>query len=245
VDPLRDFPDAALAQTALENVPFVVVQSLELGTLEPYADAFLPAAAFLEKSGHVTTWEGRGQRLNPIRDPIGLSLPDWEIFAALAAAAGADLGFATLDELHAEMGSLLAPRAVGAQPASSQDAAGSPAGSPEGMRLFSYPQLVDDGRLSRGAEQLKAVLQDPPFVEIHPQDAETLGLVDGAEAKLETPAGSAVLMVRVSTGVCQGAVFIPFNQPGLAANTLLSGSLATTVTLAAASEVAEPAGSQT
>ena len=58
VDPLRDFPDAALATRALQNVDRVVVQSLELGSLEPFADAFLPAAAFLEKDGHVTTWEG-------------------------------------------------------------------------------------------------------------------------------------------------------------------------------------------
>ena len=88
----------------------VVVQSLELGSLEPYADAFLPAAAFLEKEGHVTTWEGRNQRIRPIRGAAGIALPDWEIFASLALAAGGDLGFETLDELHEEMGRLLAPR---------------------------------------------------------------------------------------------------------------------------------------
>ena len=75
VDPLRDFPDAALARRALENVPVKIVQSLELGSLEPFADAFLPAAAFLEKEGHVTTWEGRGQRLRRVRDPEGMSFP--------------------------------------------------------------------------------------------------------------------------------------------------------------------------
>ena len=64
VDPLRDFPDAALAMRALQNVDRVVVQSLELGTLEPFADAFLPAAAFLEKDGHVTD-VGRPQPADP------------------------------------------------------------------------------------------------------------------------------------------------------------------------------------
>ena len=110
VDPLRDYPDAALATQALQNVERAVVQSLELGSLEPYADAFLPAAAFLEKDGHVTTWEGRSQRIRPIRGAAGISLPDWEIFASLALARGGDLGFETLDELHDEMGRLLAPR---------------------------------------------------------------------------------------------------------------------------------------
>jgi NADH-quinone oxidoreductase subunit G len=65
VDPLRDYPDGALVRRALGNVPRKVVQSLELGSLEPFADAFLPAAGFLEKDGHVTTWEGRSQRLRP------------------------------------------------------------------------------------------------------------------------------------------------------------------------------------
>ncbi len=251
VDPLRDFPDAALAESALENVPIVVIQSLELGTLEPYADVFLPAAAFLEKTGHVTTWEGRGQRLDPIRGPKGLSLPDWEIFAALASAAGKDLRLASLEQLHAEMGSLLSPRQVGAEPAPKPDQEPGPAGSApkneakneEGLRLFTYPLLVDDGRLSDGAHQLKAALQDPPFVEINPEDAAALELVDGADAKLETSAGSAVLPVRVCAGVCRGAVFVPFNQPGFAANSLLSGTFTTTVTLSAA-EVAAAAGSQ-
>ena len=110
VDPLRDLPDAALVTRALQNVDRLVVQSLELDTLEPFADAFLPAAAFLEKEGHVTTWEGRNQRIRPIRGAAGIALPDWEIFASLALAAGGDLGFETLDELHEEMGRLLAPR---------------------------------------------------------------------------------------------------------------------------------------
>ncbi len=44
VDPLRDFPDAGLARRALQNVSYKVVQSLELGELEAFADAVLPDA---------------------------------------------------------------------------------------------------------------------------------------------------------------------------------------------------------
>ena len=97
-------PTPQLAARALANVDRLVVQSLELGSLEAYASAFLPAAPFLEKDGHVTTWEGRGQRLRPVRGAQGISLPDWEIFASMALACGGDLGFESLDELHEEMG---------------------------------------------------------------------------------------------------------------------------------------------
>ena len=234
-------------------MPIKVVQSLELGDLETFADAFLPAAAFIEKDGHVTNWEGRGQRLGPIRGPQGISLPDWEIFASLALACGGDLGFETLEELHEEMGRILAPSATEAG-ASTPGAAfgleaspgpaatdGVAAGS---LRLFTYPLLVDEGRLSERADELKAALQEPAFVEVHPRDAEAAGLVDGGRVLVRTDAGVAELDARVTDDVAVGAVFVPFNQPGLAANTLLSGELTTEVTLEAvapaSAEGAEP-----
>jgi NADH-quinone oxidoreductase subunit G len=236
VDPLRDHPDAALARRALDNVPVKIVQSLELGSLEPYADAFLPAAAFLEKDGHVTTWEGRGQRLRPVRAPLGISLPDWEIFASLALAAGGDLGFETLDELHEEMGRLVAPREGFAVHLEWPE----PPVPAEGLRLFTYPLLVDEGRLSERADELKAALGDDAFVEVHPEDAAPIGVVDGGRALVRTEAGEAQLPARVTSGIARGAVFVPFNQPGFAANTLLSGSFTTTCTLEAATTGAPP-----
>jgi NADH-quinone oxidoreductase subunit G len=241
VDPLRDEPDALLARRALDNVPVKVVQSLELGSLAPFADAFLPAAAVLEKDGHVTDWEGRSQRLTAMRPPAGLSRPDWEIFCGLAAAAGHDLGFDTLAELQDEMARLLAPRVV---------ALGGPETSPEPARdlsidddaveLFTYPLLVDEGRLSDGAHELKAALEEEPFVEVHPDTAGRLGLAEAATRALVTTAvGEAELPIRLTTAIAPGAAFVPFNQPGLAANTLLSGAFTTSARLTAAEQPAD------
>jgi NADH-quinone oxidoreductase subunit G len=239
VDPLRDYPDAALASRALENVPRKVVQSLELGSLERFADAFLPAAAFLEKEGHLTTWEGRGQRLRRGRVPRGLSLPDWEIFASLALACGGDLGFETLDELHEEMGRLLAP--LEPRERTIPDDGASAVRVEEGeLLLFSYPLLVDDGRLSEGADELKTALGDDPFLEIHPEDAAANSIVDGADVTIQTAAGEATLPAGVTDHVAKGSVFVPFNQRGFAANTLLQGGFTIAATL---EPVGAPAGS--
>jgi NADH-quinone oxidoreductase subunit G len=235
VDPLRDYPDAGLARRALENVSVKIVQSLELGSLERYADAFLPAAAFLEKDGHLTTWEGRGQRMRPVRGPAGLSRPDWEIFAGLAVACGGDLGFDTLDELHEEMGELLAPVQAELTIADTEPAIT----APDGPVLLSYPLLVDDGRLTEGADELAAALAEEPFVQIHPDDAAAAGVADGALVTLTTPAAAATLPARVTTDVATGAVFVPFNQPGFAANELFQGDLVTSVTLEPVEEPAE------
>jgi NADH-quinone oxidoreductase subunit G len=233
VDPLRDVPDADLVRRALENVPVKVVQSLELGSLEPFADAFLPASAFLEKDGHVSTWEGRGQRLRAIRGRDGISLADWEIFASMALACGGDLGFETLDELHEEMGRLIGPRGErGGDERVEPSGAGLEPG--EGLALFTYPLLVDEGRLSERADELKAALGQEAFLELHPADAAAAGLAEGAGAVVRTDAGVAELPVRVSEHIAAGAAFVPFNQPGLAANTLFSGRMVTRASVAPA-----------
>jgi len=229
VDPLRDAPDAALARRALQNVDTVVVQSLELGNLEPYVTVFLPAASGFERPGHLTDWEGRGQRMWPLRPAAGISRPDWEIFAGLAAAAGGDLGFETLDELHEEMGRLLAPREA------TEEAAQAPEAQPadNGLTLVTYPLLIDDGRMVRDAPDLHEALGEPPVVEVNPRDAEAHGLADGLGVRVRTAAGEAVLPARVTDRIAAGAVFVPFNQPGFAANTVLAGAFTVSVELEA------------
>jgi NADH-quinone oxidoreductase subunit G len=290
IDPLRDLPDGDLVHRALDNVPVKIVQGLELGSLERYADAFLPASAFLEKDGHVSTWEGRGQRLRAIRGRDGISLADWEIFASMALACGGDLGFESLDELHEEMGRLLGARGgSGGEAVGAPVADGQPSGSVEGLDaqpdwerergvegataevdrsredlgeshsadaagssgdehlvLFTYPLLVDEGRLSEGADELKAALGDDPFVEMHPHDAARAGLADGQAAFVRTRAGEAELEVRVTEHIAPGAVFVPLNQPGPAINSLLSGEMVARATISAVAGAgeAQPAAAQ-
>jgi NADH-quinone oxidoreductase subunit G len=242
IDPLRDYPDAALVRRAIQNVGRTVVQSLELGSLGPYADAFLPAAAFLEKDGHVTTWEGRSQRIRPIRGAAGIALPDWEIFASLALAAGGDLDFESLDELHEEMGRLLAPHEPGERAIADTGAGRRIVGEGE-LVLFTYPLLVDEGRLSERSDELKGALEDEPFLEIHPDDAAGRGITDGGRVTIHTDAGEVELPVRVTDHIVEGAIFVPFNQPGFAANSILAGSfsIAATVEPVEAADDAEPA----
>ncbi len=242
VDPLRDMLDADLVRRALRNARHVVVQSLELGSLEPFADAFLPAAAWVERAGRATDWEGRSQPIYPVRGPAGVSRPDWEIFAGLAEAMGHPLGFASLEALRGEAAALLEPRGIAAR-STAWTGTGRPQRLGE-LTLLSYPLLVDEGRLSDGADELKAALGQEAFVEVHPEDADKYGVVDGGRAHVWTDAGEAVLPVRVTEHVAQGAVFVPFNQPGLQAGGLLAGSFTTAARIEAAvvgTEAAAPA----
>ena len=254
VDPLADYPDANLARHALANARFRIVQDMTLRDYELYADAALPAAAFLEKDGHFTDWEGRGQRIRSVRTPPGLARPDWQIFQELSEVMDADMGFHSLDALHQEMGQLLAPRTMepggpleeviaereGRARASDE---GGPTGSPGGLKLFTYPLLVDDGRLSVDSDELKAALAQEPFIEVHPEDAERLGLIDVQLATIRTEAGETELPVRVTDAVAPGSVFVPYNQAGFRANRLLSGRLFTGAAVEPAGQ-REPVGAE-
>jgi predicted molibdopterin-dependent oxidoreductase YjgC len=70
---------------------------------------------------------------------------------------------------------------------------------------------------------------------VHPLDAGALGVADGARVVVETGAGSAELLARVTDHVARGAAFVPFNQPGFAANVLLSGQMVARATISPAS----------
>ncbi|MFN2545082.1 MAG: NADH-quinone oxidoreductase subunit G [Actinomycetota bacterium] len=246
VDPLRDHPDARLALHALRNVEHKIVQDINGSHLAPFADVMLPAAAFLERDGHYTTWEGRGQRLRPVRAAPGIARPDWEILQGLSVALDHDMGFTSLEAVHEEMADLLGPAgsrsggsgASGAPPRA-EGAERPPRSEPDGtsqrnLTLFTYPLLVDEGRMLEAADELKAALQDPAFVEIHPEDAERLGIADGEPTQLRTEAGQAIVPARVTPEIAAGSCFVPFNNPGLQANILLSGRFVTGVAVEAA-----------
>jgi predicted molibdopterin-dependent oxidoreductase YjgC len=55
---------------------------------------------------------------------------------------------------------------------------------------------------------------------------------------LRTDAGEATLPVRVTEHIARATVFVPWNQPGCAANRLLGGALTAGVAIEAAQPVA-------
>jgi predicted molibdopterin-dependent oxidoreductase YjgC len=62
-DVAQKYHDPELAQRALENAGFVVVQDLFLTETAQYADVVLPAASVAEKGGHLYQYRGTGATL--------------------------------------------------------------------------------------------------------------------------------------------------------------------------------------
>ncbi|MEO6285901.1 MAG: molybdopterin-dependent oxidoreductase [Dyadobacter sp.] len=79
-NPLVSMPDINVAESALKNARFVVVQDVSnRADTVHFADVVLPAAAWLEKEGTMTNAERRITHLPKAIDAPGEALPDSEI----------------------------------------------------------------------------------------------------------------------------------------------------------------------
>jgi len=83
-NPLSSFPYPSLVRKALASLEFLVVADMFLTETAKMAAVVLPVASFAEKEGTFTNFEGRVQRLQKAIEPLGDSLPDWEIVFRIA-----------------------------------------------------------------------------------------------------------------------------------------------------------------
>ncbi|MEW6447142.1 MAG: formate dehydrogenase subunit alpha [Bacillota bacterium] len=107
-NPAVDMPNRQKMINCLEKVEFIVFQDLFLNETAAYADLILPAAGFAEKEGTFTCADRQVKRLRKAVEPVGRSLPDWEIIRKIAGAMGAaGFDFAHPGEIMKEIASLI------------------------------------------------------------------------------------------------------------------------------------------
>ncbi len=96
-----------------------------------------------------------------------------------------------------------------------------------------YPFVLTTGRvlhqyhtgtMTRRSKALEAA-DHGPFVEMNPEDAKALGLVDGAKVRARSRRGRIELPVLITSRVSRGVVFIPFHYREAAANLLTNDAL--------------------
>ena len=100
-------------------------------------------------------------------------------------------------------------------------------GPPDGDEfvLMTGRQIYDEGNMVRRSVALRR-LQKKPFVEMNDEDVKGLGLADGDEVEVSAN-GTSVRAKLVVGDIVKGCVFVPYDQEGLRANTLLSGGRTT------------------
>jgi NADH-quinone oxidoreductase subunit G len=266
VDLLRDHGPRELAEQALERA-FVIAVDHEVNDSTSQADVLLPGLVHAETEGTFTDWEGRVQATHRAV-PVGGSAQEiWDLAGQLAVRLGVDLGLTGLDKVAIETeryrrrpaGTAAAPEPhppLGGQdphppvggPPTGRVAAGGTGGEPsstapeegdgDGLALVTYPLLLDAASMLARAADLNRETPDA-FVELHPDDAGRLGLVDGATAEVDFGEDRTVrLPVRVAPTVAPGCAFVPANQPDLALRALLGPAPAPRVTVTAVEEAA-------
>ncbi len=200
-NPLRTFPDGALAAAALDRVGFLVVQDLFLTEAAHRADVVLPALGPLEKEGHVTNMSGVRQAVRRIVSGPSGAKADGEIFRLLAAALGA-----TLADVPAE---------VASEPVRLRLPAGSASTPPgEGLRLIVRPALFAGGGTAAHDPNFDPV-RGGTVVRLHPEDAAELQLAEGDAVHLQSGGTALRAVVSKDGGVARGYAVLAAHVAGV------------------------------
>jgi NADH-quinone oxidoreductase subunit G len=155
VDP-DDTADPAATRAALEAARFVVALDLRESEVTRLADVVLPVAPVTDKAGTFVNWEGRPRPFDVVlHNPS--SLPDLRVLAGIAEELaalghGAPLGFRTVAEARAEMEEMgpwdgQRVTAPSVEPVAARG---------EGLRLATWKQMLDNGRLQDGDPAMRA-----------------------------------------------------------------------------------------
>ncbi|MFQ5813021.1 MAG: NADH-quinone oxidoreductase subunit NuoG [Anaerolineae bacterium] len=241
-NPATDCPGG---KEALEKLDFLVVQDIFLTETAKLADVVLPAASFAETEGTFTNLAGRVQRLRGALRPPGQAKPDDQILIELAKVMGSELGYASAEEVMAEIARLALmyrnigygdwgegglPRAEGDQgsPALVKVEYQPPAGDERYLLALVTGRLLYDGGIRLGQSEIMRQFVPEPFVEINPADAEALGIADSAAVTVASSQGELKLAARVSEGIRPGCVFVPQNFAAAPVSTLLDNTAVVT-----------------
>ncbi|MBI2832398.1 MAG: formate dehydrogenase subunit alpha [Chloroflexi bacterium] len=102
-NPVSGFPSPELVRKALSSLQFLVVADMFLTETAKLATLVLPASSFAEKEGSFTNFEGRVQSVCKAIEPLGDSLPEWEIIRRLSSQMGYPVPYSSPQQIKEEI----------------------------------------------------------------------------------------------------------------------------------------------
>lgn len=202
VDP-DDTADPEAFRAALEAASFVVSLELRESDVTRAADVVFPVAAVHDKAGTFVTWEGRPRWFDAVfTNPQ--ALPDSRVLAGIAEELGRPLGFRTVPEVRSQMEEL-GPwdgDRVAHEPVTTRPSSG------EGLALATWKQLVDQGSMQDGDDNLRATAR-PAVARVSASVLASVGpvvTITGDRGSWTLPAEAADLP--------EGVVWVPANNHG-------------------------------
>jgi NADH-quinone oxidoreductase subunit G len=224
---VADLPDPVAALRALDATPFIVSLELRASAVTDRADVVFPVAAVAEKAGTFVNWEGRGASFNAALSVPGVRT-DLYVLGAIADEMDVHLGLPDAAAARAELVALGAWK--GAHPAAPAVLSSTGSGVGEGgLRLATWHQLIDAGRLQDGEPYLAGTAR-PVVARVSAATAAAAGLADGDKVTVTTAAGSVTVPLDV-TEMADGVVWLPANSPGSAVRADLAAGHGSRVSL--------------
>ncbi|MBI4401004.1 MAG: molybdopterin-dependent oxidoreductase [Nitrospirae bacterium] len=237
-NPLATLPASLEVKAALERLELLICQDPFLTETGRLAHFVLPACTYAEKEGTFTNLEGKVLRIRQSMDPVGESLPDWHIMAAIASGLGYQVDYESAQEIQNEIMKLLPgyynlgqPKKIAAKPdaylsngyvvevknryASRVTRLSSLAENH--FALIMGQLLYHSGKLSTQASGLMKISPNTCRLRMNAQDMERMGLTEDARVRVTSANGSLELGVQADLTVRPGACFFPehFNEPAV------------------------------
>ena len=238
-DPLHTYYRTAAARDALETVPFLVVQDVFMTETAKMADIILPVCTFAEKEGTYTNMTRHVQSVKPATLPLGSSKPDFDILCELAETMDKPFASASIQEVQAEIENAvplyrdLFPGTDSKQwkPEGFAKKAGFRIGGAyqetNGKADFPFSLQTNNHMFHIGnyTQHAKALVDIGPecLAEIHPDDAESLGVANGDTVVVESESGKVEVKVKTSPVTTKGMLYIPKNWPEVPVHSLRNG----------------------
>ena len=247
-NPVLSFPNSRLITEILSSLDFLVVQDMFPTETAKLANVVLPAASFAEKEGTFTNFEGRVNRVRKAIEPVGESLPDWEIILRLADQMGSPMPYSSLQDVMSEIEELVPSYEDYTDSEKQDELAYGETGRTYGRQLLKgfarfspieytpqarekksdYPftlltgaTLYHFGTGSRSFRSLRLKKFSPEaFVEVGDSDARKLAITDGEKVKVISAVGGLTTMVKITDALPEGMLFMPVSFPETPVNEL-------------------------
>jgi NADH-quinone oxidoreductase subunit G len=209
IEPEYDIDNPARARQALAQAETVIaVASFATDSLREIADMILPLSPQPETEGSLINLDGTTMPFDAAGNPGGQARSGWKILRRL----GGELGLENFDQVdlaEVQTGMAKALEAEGVEPARGAQPNAESAGAGPGLFRIGELAMYSVDPLCRRAESLQQTTQaQSGFVGLNPDDAERLGLADGATARVRQGGAAIEIEVRVTRRVPAGGVWL-------------------------------------
>ncbi|MEE9443707.1 MAG: NADH-quinone oxidoreductase subunit NuoG [candidate division Zixibacteria bacterium] len=223
-NPAMRYPDGNFVNAALDKLDFLVVADLFETAASAKADVVLPLAGWSEQEGSYLNLEGRYQKFYQALAPEHGIKTGIEIIRLIARAMDIELSLDNDDELRAETLEIIngyqrTARDINKFYAVEQHQIQEHGEYP--YRLYIGNDLHHFGYYTEHCPSLMRFTSEL-YLEISPNLAEKLGIVEGSLVRVESSSGKLVLRARLSEYFEGDVLFIPNNFAATEVNTLMS-----------------------